>query len=146
MAYPRSHIPPIFETSSSLPIVYPSTDFKLSPKLSRRPYFTPTQLLSFVVLLLVLAIQVFKSPSTIFEVPLEEIYIRQGTLEGPAPVCREEDLFSAPLPISRPYKMALLEEAKRVAGQFDYPPEELNKGVKAFIQQMGGLSIATGES
>lgn len=137
MAYPRSHIPPIFETSSSLPIVYPSTDFRLSPKLSRRPYFTPTQLLSFVVLLLVLAIQVFKSPSTIFEVPSEEFYIGHGALEGPAPICREEDLFSAPLPISRPHKMALLDQAKRVAEQFDYPPEELNKGVKAFIQQMG---------
>ena len=42
--------------------------------------------------------------------------------------------------------MALLEEAKSVAGQFDYPPEELNKGVKAFIQQMGGLSLVAGES
>lgn len=42
--------------------------------------------------------------------------------------------------------MALLEEAKRVAAQFDYPSEELNKGVKAFIQQMGALSLAVGES
>ena len=146
MAYPPSHIPPIFETSSSLPIVYPSTDFKLSPKLSRRPYFTPTQLLSFVVLLLVLAIQVFKSPTTIFEVPSERAYIRHGAIEVPAPICREEDLFTTPLPISRPHKMALLEEAKSLAGQFDYPPEELNKGVKAFIQQMGGLSLVAEES
>ena len=146
MAYPRSHIPPIFETSSSLPIVYPSTDFKLSPKLSRRPYFTPTQLLSFVVLLLVLAIQVFKSPSTIFEVPSEEVYVQEGILVGPAPICRKEDLFLAPLPVSRPHKMALLEEAKRVAGQFDYPSEEFNKGVKAFIQQMGRFSLAVGKS
>ena len=85
-------------------------------------------------------------PSTIFEVPSEEVYIRRGALEGSAPICQEEDLFSTPLPISRPYKMALLEEAKRVAGQFDYPAEELNKGVKAFIQQMGGLSLDAGES
>ena len=146
MAHPRSHIPPIFETSSSLPILYTSTDFKLSPKLSRRPYFTPTQLLSFVILLLVIVIQVFKVPSTIFEAPLGELYIRRGTPEGSAPICREEDLFSTPLPISRPHKMALLEEAKRVAGQFGYPAEELNKGVNAFIQQMGGLSHGAREN
>ncbi len=93
-----------------------------------------------------LAIQVFKSPSIIFEEPTDENYTRHGIPEGPAPVCREEDLFSAPLPVSRPHKMALLEEARRVAGQFDYPPEELNNGVKAFIQQMGALSLAAGES
>ena len=93
-----------------------------------------------------LAIQVYKTPSNIFEEPAEQSYTRHGILEGPAPLCREEDLFSAPLPISRPHKMALLEEAKRVAGQFDYPPEELNNGVKAFIQQMGALPPAAGES
>lgn len=93
-----------------------------------------------------IVIQVFKVPSPIFEVPSEGVYIRRNTLEGSAPICREEDIFSTPLPISRPHKMALLEEAKRVAGQFEYPPEELNKGVKAFIQQMGGLSLGAGES
>ena len=85
-------------------------------------------------------------PSTVFEAPSGEVYIRRGTPEGSTPICREEDLFSTPLPITRPHKMALLEEATRVAGQFDYPPEELNKGVKAFIQQMGGLSPGAGES
>ena len=93
-----------------------------------------------------IVIQVFKVPSTIFEVPSEEFNNRRGTLEELAPICREEDLFSNQLPISRPHKMALLEEAKRVAGQFDYPPDELNKGVKAFIQQMSGLSPGAGES
>ena len=93
-----------------------------------------------------IVIQVFKAPSTIFEAPSEEVYIQRDTKEGSAPICREEDLFSNHLPISRPHKMALLEEAKRVAEQFDLPPEELNKGVKAFIQQMGWLSSGTGES
>lgn len=93
-----------------------------------------------------IVIQVFKVPSNIFEAPSGEVYIRRGTLEGSAPICREEDLFSTLLPISRPHKMALLEEAKRVAGQFDYPAEELNKGVKAFIQQMGGLSHGAREN
>jgi hexokinase len=37
--------------------------------------------------------------------------------------------------------MALAEEAKRVAAEFDYPAEELNKGVKYFIARMEeGLS------
>lgn len=32
--------------------------------------------------------------------------------------------------------MALAEEAKRIAAQFDYPPDEVRKGVKEFIRQM----------
>jgi len=32
--------------------------------------------------------------------------------------------------------MSLLKEAKRVAAEFEYSPEVLNKGVKAFINQM----------
>ena len=93
-----------------------------------------------------IVIQIFKAPSTIFEAPSEEVYIQRGTKEGSAPTCREEYLFSTHLPVSRPHKMALLEEAKRVAGQFDYSSEELNKGVKAFIQQMSGLTLGAGES
>lgn len=32
--------------------------------------------------------------------------------------------------------MALLKEAQRIAAEFEYSPAELNKGVKAFIDQM----------
>jgi hexokinase len=32
--------------------------------------------------------------------------------------------------------MALAEEAKRIASEFDYPAEEVRKGVKEFIRQM----------
>lgn len=32
--------------------------------------------------------------------------------------------------------MSLLEEAKRVAAEFEYSPEDLNRGVEAFISQM----------
>lgn len=35
--------------------------------------------------------------------------------------------------------MALLEEVRRVAKEFEYPPEEVNKGVKEFIRQMGQI-------
>ncbi len=51
-------------------------------------------------------------------------------------VCERSNVFTEPLPISHPYKMSLLEEARRVAGEFEYPAVEVNKGVKEFIRQM----------
>lgn len=33
--------------------------------------------------------------------------------------------------------MSLLNQVRRVAKEFEYPPEEVNKGVKEFIRQMG---------
>lgn len=33
--------------------------------------------------------------------------------------------------------MSLMKEAYRVAAEFDYPAEEVNKGVKEFIREMG---------
>lgn len=35
--------------------------------------------------------------------------------------------------------MSLLEEVRRVAKEFEYPSEEVNKGVKEFIRQMGQM-------
>ena len=35
------------------------------------------------------------------------------------------------------YNMSLLQEAKRVAAQFEYNTDALNKGVKEFIREMG---------
>ena len=40
--------------------------------------------------------------------------------------------------------MSLLEEAGRVAAEFDYTAEDVNKGVKEFIRQMGGLMHSIG--
>ena len=31
----------------------------------------------------------------------------------------------------------MLDRVRRVAKEFEYPPEEVNKGVKEFIRQMG---------
>ena len=53
------------------------------------------------------------------------------------PVCPNAPIFLEPLPTSRPHKMSLIEEARRVAAEFDYPAEAVNKGVKEFIRQMG---------
>jgi len=33
--------------------------------------------------------------------------------------------------------MSLIEEAKKVAAEFEYPGAEVNKGVREFIRQMG---------
>lgn len=51
------------------------------------------------------------------------------------------DLFTDQLPVCKPHKMALVEEAKRVAAEFEYTTADLNKGVKEYINQMKeGLS------
>ena len=48
--------------------------------------------------------------------------------------------------MSRPNKMSLLEEARRVAGEFEYTAEDVNRGVKAFISQMGASRANRGET
>ena len=40
--------------------------------------------------------------------------------------------------------MSLLEEARQVAAEFDYTAQDVNKGVKEFIRQMGRLMLFTG--
>lgn len=127
-----------------MPIVYSSADFKLPPKLSRRNPFTPAQLLSVAVLLVVFAIQVFRSPTLLSEDDIVVSYF--GDKTAPPPVCKEPNLFEAPLPVTRPDKMSLLTEAKRVAAEFEYPAEDLNIGVKAFIEQMHEGLQKTGTS
>lgn len=37
--------------------------------------------------------------------------------------------------------MSLLEEARKVAAEFDYPAEEVNKGVKEFIREMSSYTL-----
>lgn len=64
----------------------------------------------------------------------QEAYYEQ--LE-PGTQCRPRSLFSEELPISQALtNMALEREAKRVAAQFEYSSEDVNKGVKEFIREM----------
>lgn len=58
-------------------------------------------------------------------------------------VCDNLNIFAESLPISRPYRMTLIEDARRVAQEFDYPAVEVNKGVKEFIRQMSRLPLAS---
>ena len=37
--------------------------------------------------------------------------------------------------------MSLVQEAQRMAAEFEYPAEEVNKGVKAFMSQMGKCRV-----
>ena len=134
MASLNSHIPPIFETSSSLPISYHSTELKLS----KRPLlhgFSFPQLFSFAFVFLLLLVQFFlPSPVHIGSIVPKPSH-RGAHPESPG-VCQKTCLLDEPLPVSRPDKMSLLEEAKKVAAEFDYPTQEVNKGVKEFIRQM----------
>jgi len=56
-------------------------------------------------------------------------------------ICESPHPFFTEPPVSRPHKMSLLEEAKRVAAEFDYPDDEVRKSVKHFISQMGMLAL-----
>ena len=38
--------------------------------------------------------------------------------------------------------MSLLDGARRVAAEFDYPTENVNRGVKEFIKQMGRRKLS----
>lgn len=51
-------------------------------------------------------------------------------------MCENLNIFAEPLSVSRTYRMDLLEDARRVAQEFDYPAAEVNKGVKEFIREM----------
>lgn len=55
----------------------------------------------------------------------------------PGTQCRPKSLFSQELPISHALtNMALEQEVKRVAAQFDYSAQDVNKGVQEFIHEM----------
>lgn len=132
----RYHVPPFFETASSVPAAYPSAELHLPSKPSGRLASSPIPLLSFLVILVVFAVQIFKDPINLGLSVSETSHCEEGPLLGPLPVCRARNPLLEPQLVSRPHKMSLLEEAKRVAAEFEYSPEDLNKGVKAFISQM----------
>ncbi len=116
-----------------MPLVY-SRDYSILPKLSRRFNLSPAQLLSFLVLLVVLIIELLREP-VVF--PQELRQTSEPTAKADWFTPANTNIFRQPLPVSRPQKMTLLEEAKRVAAEFDYSAKDVQKGVEAFISQMG---------
>lgn len=127
----RPHFPYCSSPSKTLPCS--TSGFTLSSKSFRLSRFTTTQLVSFGVLFVVLVVQfVLFSPRLVFSEPKQEkSRLRLET------ACRNPHIFAEPLPVSRPHRMSLLEDVRRVAKEFEYPTEEVNKGVKEFIRQMG---------
>ncbi len=57
------------------------------------------------------------------------------------PVCPNPKAFPTEPVFSQAHRMALLQEAKRVAADFEYSPDDVRKGVKEFIRQMGPYRI-----
>ena len=116
-------------------------------KLSTLPRFSNFHILSAVFLFVVLLLQLLSSRNSPAEFPSDlpfspfgdsvrrqEAYYER--LE-PGTQCRPKTLFDPELPCSEALtNMALHEEVKRMAAEFDYPAEEVNKGVKEFIRQM----------
>ena len=73
-------------------------------------------------------------------VSYQEPQKRVNTAENVCPnlnIFGPANLFTSDFPITRTHKMSLIQEAERVAAQFDYPAEAVNKGVKEFIREMG---------
>lgn len=130
MAPLNANLPPIFETPS-VPLTYPATEKPDDHRKAQRPHFHPSRLLSFLVVLLVVIIQLVKPPPVVYNHRLD-LYSPLSS----ASTCENTGVFHKHLPTSEPRAMSVLEEAEKVAGEFEYPAEDVRKGVKAFISQM----------
>lgn len=117
-----------------MPLLYAPSDFRISHQLPRRSWLGPTQLVSFALLIAVVVLQILRPPVVPVERSWEHATAYQGSREPPT--CPNTVIFEEPLPVSRPHKMSLIEEAKRVAAEFEYSPDDVNRGVKAFMSQM----------
>ena len=106
--------------------------FKLSSTRSSRWTFANAQVLLFAAFILVLIVQFFFQ----FRSFLPRSTITQPSLRPP-PVCPNRHVLLESQPISRPEKMALREAAQRVAAEFEYPAEDVNRGVGEFLREMG---------
>ena len=95
---------------------------------------SPTHLLPCVILLVFLVFQYFPSPPYIHLRPTQRFKFAFDD-RPVAPVCRNTHLPHQDLH-SLFSKMALQTEAQRIAAEFDYPAEDVNKGVKEFIKEM----------
>ena len=113
-----------------------SREYNVLPKLSRRFNLSPAQLLSFFAVFVVLVIQLVRDPVTVVEDAQQS---SEPTAKADWFTPANTNIFRQPLPFSHPDKMTLLEEAKRVAATFEYPVEDVRKGVEAFINQMGAV-------
>ena len=128
---------PTFAVASSSPLPSSLPGLRWSSRSFRHSRVSATPLVSVAILFIVLVVQ-FLRPSPVLVHP-ETWQSRQDNhhAQRPKAVCLPQNIFAGPLPTSRLHKMSLLDEARRVAKEFEYPAEEVNKGVKEFIRQMG---------
>ena len=67
--------------------------------------------------------------------PLPTPHTKEKT--GGSTVCENSSPLFYELPISRPHKMSLSQEVKRIASEFELPAKDVNHAVKEFMRQMG---------
>ena len=144
----KSTDPPYKEPTISPEVAEPFfTKARVKLKLSNLPRISNLHVLSAALLFVVLLFQLLGSRNIPAEfafnqefnpfgdsVRRQEAYYDQ--LE-PGTQCRPKSIFDPELPYSKaPTNMALHEEAKRMAAEFDYPTDQVNRSVKEFIRQM----------
>ena len=123
LAVLNSHRPPGFESWLSLPLQI-LCHFRLPLK----------QVAFFSIIVLVVLVQYLQPPRLLLEPIITD---RRHPFSK---VCLNHQILRQPLPICSRSKMGLVEDARTVAAEFDYSVEDVNKGVKAFIRQMGQYS------
>jgi hypothetical protein len=133
LATSNLHSPPPFDSSDSIAFY---KDHRLSSKRSRSSGVTASHVLTFLFLLVALLVQFFSKRGPI---ALFSDLTSPGSIGDPFERghCPHRSIFTEELPVSRPHKMTIVEEARKVAAEFEYPAEEVQKGVKEFIRQMG---------
>ncbi|KAH8811433.1 hypothetical protein F5884DRAFT_274080 [Xylogone sp. PMI_703] len=118
-------------------------------RVSKRNPINLLHIVSFVFLILVLAVQFFFAenhrPSYTYSrhhLPYTKTSYSPPARANDQDTCESPHPFPTEAPVSRPHKMALLAEAKRIAAEFEYSDEDVQKGVIEFIREMNeGLQI-----
>lgn len=111
----------------------------MKAKLSRKRRYPSVQVLSFALLLILLLVQ-FLLLSRDNSIVLRPRYSRETPFDvlnnlPSQPRCKNVQVLDTS-PVCRADKMPLIDDAKKVAAEFDYSDTAVNKGVKAFIEQM----------
>lgn len=113
----------------------------MSPRPAVGRYCSVGKLVSFTVLLVVLAVQLLVHPlhdPLVLPQDPDPIFSEESASLGiNSPACANPLAFPDQLSICRLHEMSLLQAAKSVAAEFEYGTAALNKGVKEFIREMG---------
>lgn len=121
-----------------------------------RPFLSPHHVFGGLVLVLVLVLQLLVAPHLPHEILRFFITTPRWHVTSPADSLHATALYKSPPVCPKPKpkidfagtfntdtvrSMALAEQAKRVAAEFDFGPDAVNKAVKEFIREMGRLGM-----